>query len=187
MIRPFLGISPRFDDTNFIADSADVIGDVSMGKRSSVWFNVTIRGDVNWIRIGEDSNVQDNSVVHVTHGSAPATIGNYVTVGHGAIVHGCTIHDRVLVGMGAIILDHADIGSDTIVGARALVTARTVIPPRSMVIGSPARVVRGLTEEEVEQVKAFADNYVRYSRLYLGKDLPVRNPYYNVGDAPTAN
>jgi len=183
MIRPFLGAHPQFDDSNFIADSADVIGDVVLGPDSSIWYNVTIRGDVHRIRIGASSNVQDNSVVHVTHGTAPTTIGDFVTVGHGAIVHGCTIRDRVLVGMGAIILDHADIGSDSIIGAAALVTARTVVPPRSMVIGSPARVVRELTDEQVAQVKQFADNYVRYSRIYLGIETPTGNPYYEVGSA----
>jgi carbonic anhydrase/acetyltransferase-like protein (isoleucine patch superfamily) len=183
MIRSFLGVWPRLDGTVFVAESADVIGDVELGSLASVWFNVTVRGDVHRIRIGARSNIQDNSVVHVTHGTAPTTIGEDVTVGHGAIVHGCTIRDRVLIGMGAIVLDHADIGSDSIVGAGALVTSRTVVPPRSMVLGSPARVVRALTDEEVATVKAFADNYVRYSRIYLGVDVPDSNPYYDVGSA----
>ena len=183
MIKPFLGVWPQFDDSVFLADSADVIGDVALGAESSVWFNVTMRGDVHRIRIGCRSNVQDNSVVHVTHGTAPTTIGDDVTIGHGAIVHGCTIRDRVLVGMGAIILDHADVGSDSIIGAGALVTSRTIVPPRSMVLGSPARVVRVLTDEEVVTVKQFASNYVRYSRIYLGVEVPDGNPYYDVGSA----
>ncbi len=178
MIRPFLGASPAFDDTNYVAETAVIIGDVTLGSQSSVWHNVTIRGDVHRIVIGARSNVQDNSVVHVTHGSAPTHIGDDVTIGHGAIVHGCTIHDRVLVGMGAIVLDHADIGSDSIIGAGALVTSRTVVPPRSMVLGSPARVIRELTEEEVATVLSFASNYVAYSRIYLGVDTPTSNPYY---------
>lgn len=178
MIREFLGASPSLLGTNFVADSADIIGDVTLGKFSSVWFNVTIRGDVNWIRIGERSNVQDNCCIHVTHETAPTSIGNDVTIGHGAIVHGCTIRDRVLVGMGAIILDHADIGSDCIIGAGALVTSRTVIPPRSMVLGSPAKVVRSLTEAEVETIQYFANNYVRYSSVYLGIEKPAVNPFY---------
>jgi carbonic anhydrase/acetyltransferase-like protein (isoleucine patch superfamily) len=179
MIRSFLGVTPELAGSNFVADSADVIGDVCIGLHSSVWFNVTIRGDVNWIRIGDRSNIQDNCCIHVTHKSAPTSIGNEVTVGHGAIIHGCTIRDRVLVGMGAIVLDHADIGSDSIIGAGSLVTSRTVIPPRSMVLGSPAKVVRSLTEEEVASIRYFANNYVDYSAIYLGVSTPAENPYYD--------
>lgn len=183
MIRSFLGIHPRYGESNFIAPSADVIGDVWLGENSSIWYNTTVRGDVHRIRIGKCSNVQDNSVVHVTHGTAPTHIGDYVTIGHGAIIHGCTIRDRVLVGMGSIILDHADIGEDTIVGANTLITSGMKIPPRSMVLGSPGKVVRSLTDEEVATVRAFADNYVRYSAIYLGKDVPTENPYYDVNES----
>lgn len=179
MIRPFLDAHPRVDDTNFIAETASVIGDVALGPEASIWFGATVRGDVHRIRIGARSNVQDNAVVHVTHGTAPTTIGEDVTIGHGAIVHGCTIHDRVLVGMGAVILDHADVGSDTLIGARALVTGGTVIPPRSLVLGSPARVVRPLTDAEVDQVRAYAANYVRYSAIYRGAEQPETNPFYD--------
>ncbi len=179
MIRPFLGVSPQFDESNFIAPSADVIGDVTLGSQSSVWFNVTMRGDVHRIVVGARTSVQDNSVVHVTHSTAPTHIGDDVTIGHSAIVHGCTIHDRVLVGMGAIILDHAEVGSDTIVGAGSLVTGRTKIPPRSMVLGRPAKVVRELTDEEVTSIMYYANNYVRYSRIYLGLETPDTNPYYD--------
>lgn len=178
MIRPFLDAYPSFDDSNFIAPSAEVIGDVTLGARASIWFNTTVRGDVNWIRIGEDSNVQDNTVVHVTNRVAPTEIGARVTIGHSAVVHGCTVEDDVLVGMGAIILDHAVIGHDSIVGARALVTARTIVPPRSLVLGSPARVVRALTDEEVASIRTYADNYLHYGRIYLGLEVPERNPFY---------
>ena len=178
MIREFIGVAPTFDDSNFIADSADVIGDVVLGQNTSVWFNATVRGDVHRIRIGSNSNIQDNAVVHVTHRTAPTTIGDEVTVGHSAVVHGCTIKDRVLVGIGSTILDHAVVGEDCIIGAHSLVTSRVVIPPRSMVLGSPAKVVRSLTEGEVAQIKYFADNYVKYSRIYLGKDVPAKNPFY---------
>ncbi|MEM1270052.1 MAG: gamma carbonic anhydrase family protein [Bacteroidota bacterium] len=181
MIRAFLGRTPRFDASNFIAPSADLIGDVVLGPESSVWYNATIRGDVNWIRIGGRTSIQDGAVVHVTNRTAPTRIGSGVTVGHGAIIHGCTIQDDVLVGMGAVIMDDALIGHDTIVGARALVTARTQIPPRSLVLGSPARVVRPLTDEEVATIRKYAANYVAYSRVYLGLDLPESNPFY---DAP---
>ncbi len=178
MTEPFLGTSPQFDDSVFIADTARVIGDVRLGSESSVWFGAVLRGDVNRIRIGARSNVQDNAVVHVTNRTAPTTIGDRVTVGHSAVVHGCTVEDDVLVGIGAVILDHAIIGHDSLVGARALVTGGLRIPPRSLVLGTPARVVRELTEEEILQVHEFARNYVRYARIYRGVDRPDSNPFY---------
>ena len=178
MIAPFLDLAPQYDDSNFIAPSADVIGDVVLGAGTSIWFNVTIRGDVNWIRIGAASNVQDNSVIHVTNRTAPTRIGDRVTVGHGAIVHGCTIEDEVLIGMGAVLLDHCVIGTQSIVGARALVTGGTEVPPRSLVLGSPARVVRSLTEEEVASIGVYSDNYLKYSAIYRGAVQPDQNPFY---------
>lgn len=179
MIIPFIDKHPQYDESNYVAPSADVIGDVVLGQNASIWFNATVRGDVNWIRIGANSNVQDNAVIHVTHGTAPTLIGEYVTVGHGAIVHGCTLEDNVLVGMGAVILDQAVIGKDSIVGAKALVTGRTVIPPRSLVMGSPARVVRELSDEEVEKIRAYADHYLQYSAIYRGAVKPETNPFYS--------
>ncbi len=178
LIRPFLNAHPRFDESNFIAPTAVVIGDVTLGPGASVWFHTTIRGDVNWIRIGEASNVQDNSVIHVTHGTAPTDIGARVTIGHRAIIHGCTIEDHVLIGMGAVVMDHAVVGRDSIVGAGALVTTGMKIPPRSMVLGVPARVVRSLTDEEVASIGQYATNYLRYSAIYLGKERPEKNPFY---------
>jgi len=179
MIQSFIHRSPAIDESNFIAETAAVIGDVTLGTDTSVWFSASIRGDVNRIRIGNRSNIQDNAVVHVTHHTAPTLIGDNVTVGHSAIIHGCTVQDRVLVGMGAIILDHADIGSDTIIGAGALITGGVVIPPRSLVLGSPAKVVRTLTEEEVASIMDYANNYVRYKNVYLGHDKPDTNPFYS--------
>lgn len=182
MIKPFLGAKPQYDDSNYIAETAVVIGDVTLGAQASVWHNVTIRGDVNWIRIGQASNVQDNTVVHVTHGTAPTNIGDYVTIGHGAIIHGCTIENNVLIGMGATVMDHAVIGRDSIVGARALVTQNVEIPPRSLVLGQPAEVVRKLTDEEVATIRPYADNYVRYSAIHRGDETPEENPYYDRPD-----
>lgn len=179
MISDFIGASPIFDDSNFIADSADVIGDVRLGRNASIWFNATVRGDVHWIQIGEASNVQDNAVVHVTHGTAPTRIGSHVTIGHSAVVHGCTIEDGALIGIGAVVLDHAVIGEGSLIGARSLVTPRTKIPPHSLVMGSPARVVRELSEEEVADVRQFAMNYVRYRGIYLGEERPESNPFYD--------
>lgn len=184
MLHPFLGVMPTVPESAFVAPSADVIGDVVFGESCSVWYNTTIRGDVNWIRIGDRSNVQDGAVVHVTNRTSPTRIGNDVTVGHSAVVHGCTIQDRVLVGIGSVILDHAVIGHDSLIGARAMVTGGVEIPPRSLVLGSPARVVRELTDEEVAKVASYAAHYVQYSRIYLGVDQPATNPWYDREKAP---
>lgn len=178
MIRPFLGCEPTYDDTNFIAETAVVIGDVTLGKGASIWHHCTLRGDVNWIRIGKESNVQDNTVVHVTHGTAPTDVGARVTIGHSAVIHGCTIEDEVLIGMGATVLDHAVIGRHSIVGAQALVTKRTEIPPRSLVLGQPAEVVRDVTDEEVSSIKEGAENYLGYSAVHAGRERPSTNPWY---------
>jgi gamma-carbonic anhydrase len=166
MLRPFRGRRPVVDPTAFVDDSAQVIGDVEIGAESSVWMNAVIRGDVNTIRIGRRTNVQDGSVVHVMHDTHPTVIGDDVTIGHGAIVHGCTVANRVLVGMGAILLNGASIGEDAIVAAGALVTEGTVMPPRSLVMGAPARVRRALTDDEVRFVLESAANYVRYRLDY---------------------
>jgi carbonic anhydrase/acetyltransferase-like protein (isoleucine patch superfamily) len=179
MIKSFIGKHPEYDDSNYIAETAVVIGDVVLGEGASIWHNCTVRGDVNWIRIGEASNVQDNTVIHVTHGTAPTQIGDRVTIGHGAIIHGCTIEDEVLIGMGATVMDHAVIGTNSIVGAGALVTGGTEVPPRSMVLGSPAKVVRELTDDEVASIGQYADNYLRYSAAHAGRDVPNENPWYD--------
>jgi gamma-carbonic anhydrase len=178
MIMPFLGIEPEYDETNYIAPTASVIGDVVLGREASVWFGASVRGDVNFIRIGEASNIQDNAVVHVTNRTAPTRIGARVTVGHSAVIHGCTIEDDVLIGMGAIILDHAVIGTGSVVGAGALVTMNTRIPPGSLVLGSPAKVVRQLTDDEVASIRQGAENYLRYSAVYRGDYVPESNPFY---------
>ncbi|HYE57054.1 MAG TPA: gamma carbonic anhydrase family protein, partial [Rhodothermales bacterium] len=136
--------------------------------------------------LGARTNVQDGAVLHVTNRTAPLVIGDEVTIGHGAIVHGCRVRDRVLVGMGAVVMDHAVIGEDTILGARTLVTQGVEIPPRSLVIGAPAKVVRVLTDDEVATVRRFASNYVRYSRIMLGVDVPEENPFYEPITTPDA-
>ena len=178
MIHSFIGRKPQFGARPFVADTATVTGDVITGDDFGIWFSAVIRGDVNQVRIGDRTNIQDGAIVHVTHHVSPTSIGSGVTVGHGAIVHGCTIEDDVLVGMGSIILDHAIIGRHSIIGAGALVTGRTRIPPRSMVLGSPARVVRELTDEEVESIHSYAANYVRYKNIHLGIEVPDENPFY---------
>lgn len=166
-IRPYRGKLPVIQPSVFIDDSAQVIGDVVIGAESSVWMNTVIRGDVHYIRIGDRSNVQDGTVVHVQHETHPTVIGHDVTIGHGAVVHGCTIRDRVLIGMGAIVLNGADIGEDSIVAAGTLVTEGCIIPPRSMVMGSPGRVRRPLTDTEVAMILEFSGNYVKYRLDYM--------------------
>ncbi len=167
-IHSFLDYHPQIDASSFIAPSADVIGRVTLHELSSVWFNATLRGDINEIVIGPRSNVQDNAVVHLSddHG---CYVGELVTVGHSAILHACTVKDEVLIGMGAIILDGAVIGERSIIGAGALVTGNTIIPPGSLVLGSPAKVVKILSLEEQSKIKDWALKYVKGSRLYLGQ------------------
>jgi carbonic anhydrase/acetyltransferase-like protein (isoleucine patch superfamily) len=178
MTSSFLGRTPSHDDSNFIAQTAAVVGDVVLGPGTSIWFGASLRGDVHWIEVGAESNVQDNATVHVSRGTHPTLIRNRVTIGHNAVVHGCTVEDDCLIGMGAVVLDGAVIGAGSLVGAGALVTPNTVIPPRSMVLGSPARVVRPLTDAEVERNRANAVHYVRMGRLYLGVETLDVNPFY---------
>jgi carbonic anhydrase/acetyltransferase-like protein (isoleucine patch superfamily) len=178
MIGRFLGRAPRLAGLNYVAPTAALFGDVTLGEGASIWFGASLRGDVHWIEVGNASNVQDNATVHVSRGTHPCRIGRGVTVGHNAVVHGCTIEDDCLIGMGAIVLDGAVVGAGSTVGAGALVTMNTVVPPRSLVLGSPARVVRPLTDDEVERNRANAIHYVRMSRIYLGLEDSPTNPFY---------
>ncbi len=167
MIRTFQGIKPKIAKSVFIEETAVVIGDIVIGEDCSVWFNSVIRGDVNYIRIGDRTNVQDLCVLHVTHDTAPLVIGNDVTIGHNVVLHGCTIKDRVLIGMGAIIMDGTMIGEDCVIGAGALVTEGTVVPPKSLILGSPAKVKRTVTDQELAWIKESAQNYIEYAKQYL--------------------
>jgi carbonic anhydrase/acetyltransferase-like protein (isoleucine patch superfamily) len=166
MLRAFRSVSPSIDPTAYVDISAQVIGDVHLGAESSVWMNVVIRGDVNHIRIGARTNIQDLTLVHVMRETNPTLIGDNVTIGHSAVVHGCTIEDRCLVGMGAILLNGCRIGTGSIIAAGALVPEGMVVPPASMVMGMPARVKRSLTNDEDASIKWYADNYVRYRLDY---------------------
>src|ERR671925_78455 len=148
MLRPFRSVLPTVHPSAFVDQSAQVIGDVHIGAESSVWMNVVIRGDVNYIRIGARTNVQDGSVVHVMRNTHPTVVGDDVTIGHGVLLHGCTIEDRCLIGMGAILLNGCRIGTGSIVAAGSMVLEGMVVPPGSMVMGSPAKVRRALTPEE---------------------------------------
>ena len=176
VIRTFQGIKPTIPDSCFIEDTAVVIGDVVMGEDCSVWFNAVIRGDVHYIRMGNRTNVQDLCMLHVTHDTHPLIIGNEVTIGHSVVLHGCTIKDRVLVGMGAIVMDGAVIGEDSVVGAGALVVEGTVVPPKSVILGSPGRVRRGVSDAELAWIKESAANYVKYARQYMD-DSPKRTGF----------
>lgn len=179
MIYEFLNRTPQFDETVFVAPSADIIGDVKIGKESSVWFNVTIRGDVNFIRIGEWSNVQDNVCIHVMNQTGPTIIGDEVTIGHGAVVHGCTIEDRVLIGMNATILDKAVVQSDVIIAAGTLVPPNKTLESGYLYMGSPAKAIRKLSDEEIQSIRQYSANYVKYLRVYQQKDTYEENPFYN--------
>jgi carbonic anhydrase/acetyltransferase-like protein (isoleucine patch superfamily) len=171
----FLRKQPRLGKGVYIAKSAVVLGDVTMGDHSSVWYNATVRGDINRIVIGHHSNVQDNAVLHLAD-DFPCLIGNWVTIGHSAIVHACIVGDECLIGMGATILDGAVIGEQSIIGANALVTQGTAIPPGSMVVGSPAKVKRALTPEERAGLKYWADKYVTNSAYCLEHGINVGGP-----------
>ncbi len=174
MIMEFQGVKPTIAHNVFVAPSADIIGEVSIGEGSSIWFGAVLRGDVNAIRIGKNTSIQDRSVVHVTHYTREdksdgfmTTVGDNVTVGHSVTLHGCTIEDACLIGMSSTILDGAVIGKESIVAAGSLVTRNKNFPPRSMIMGNPAKVVRALSDEEVASLYTSANNYVKFMGMYL--------------------
>ena len=175
MIFPFQGKEPKIDDSCFLAPSADIIGDVEIGKDSSVWFQVVIRGDVNFIRIGDRTNVQDGTVIHVSHDGPHAKLGGFatrigadMTIGHKAIIHACTIEDAVLIGMGSIVLDGAVVKQHAFVGAGAVVPPGKIVGERELWLGNPAKKVRVLSDAEVEALYYSAQHYVRLKDAYLG-------------------
>jgi carbonic anhydrase/acetyltransferase-like protein (isoleucine patch superfamily) len=169
MIRPFRGIHPQIDQTAFIADSAQVIGDVHVGEQASIWFGTVVRGDMFHIRIGDRTNVQDNCVLHTRTGEKPTILEDEVTVGHSVTLHGCHVEHGSLIGIGSIVLDDVRVGAQSLVAAGSLISPRTIIPPRSLVMGSPGRVKRPLTDEEVADLARHWQNYVEYSAYYLNE------------------
>ena len=169
-----LHYTPQIDPTAFVAPTATVIGDVVLAEESSVWFGAVLRGDNDTIRVGPRTNIQDQAILHVDP-DVPVTIGADVTVGHRAIIHGATVEDGCLIGMGAIVLNGAVVGAGSIVGAGAVVRERDVIPPRSLVVGIPAKVVRQLTDAQVEENLASAARYVANSRAYLAHAEPSKS------------
>ena len=174
-LRTFLHKSPTLGQGVYIARTAVVLGDVTMGDNSSIWYNAVARGDINRITIGHHTNIQDNAVLHNAD-DFPCVIGNWVTVGHSAIVHACTVGDETLIGMGAVILDGAVIGNQCLIGAKALVTPGTKIPDGSMVLGAPAKVVRALTEKERGDLKYWAEKYDHNAAHSLKHGINVGAP-----------
>lgn len=151
----------------YVADSADVIGEVVLQDDSSVWFNVVLRGDVEKITIGKCSNVQDGTVIHTTLDKYPTVIGDYVTIGHNAMLHGCTVKNNVLIGIGAVVLDNSVIGENTIVAAGSLIPPGKEYPPNSLLMGSPAKVAKTLSEDDIKGIRDYAERYLKYKELYL--------------------
>jgi len=162
---PYEGKLPNVHSSVFIASGAKIIGDVEIGKDSSVWYNAVIRGDVNFIKIGELTNVQDSSMFHVTHETNPLIIGNKVTIGHSVTLHGCTINDLCLIGMGAVVLDGAVIESQSVVAAGAVVTPNFTVPSGTLAAGIPAKIIRPLKESELKELELSAQRYLEYSKI----------------------
>ncbi|RKE91878.1 gamma carbonic anhydrase family protein [Ichthyenterobacterium magnum] len=167
IIKPVNGKSPLIPSDCYIAENATIVGEVTIGKQCSIWFNAVIRGDVHFIKIGDKVNVQDGAVIHATYQKSPTTIGNNVSIGHNAIVHGCTIKDNVLIGMGSIVMDDCIIESNSIIAAGAVVTKNTVVESGSIYAGVPAKKVKDISAELINgEIKRIADNYVEYSSWF---------------------
>jgi carbonic anhydrase/acetyltransferase-like protein (isoleucine patch superfamily) len=169
LILPVKGISPRIDESCFVAENATIVGDVAIGKQSSIWFNAVVRGDVNSIRIGEYTNIQDGAVIHCTYLTAATEIGSYVNIGHQAMVHGCTVKNHVLIGMGAIVMDHAIVEEYVIIAAGAVVLENTVCEKGFLYAGVPAKKIKPLTEEQYRMLDRLPHNYVMYSGWFEEK------------------
>jgi carbonic anhydrase/acetyltransferase-like protein (isoleucine patch superfamily) len=168
VLHEYKGKWPKLGERVYIAEGAQIIGDVEIGDHSSVWYNCVIRGDVDIVRIGKHTNIQDASIGHVMRNECPLILGDYVTIGHGVMMHGCTIGSHCLIGMRATLLNNVVIGEYSIVGAGALITEGTVVPPRSLVLGLPAVVKRSLTDEEADGIDEYAHRYYEYKETYLG-------------------
>ena len=168
MLHHYKGKLPRLGERVYIAEGAQIIGDVEIGDHSSVWYNSVIRGDVYYVRIGKHTNIQDGTIGHVMRNECPLILKDYITVGHGAMMHGCTIESHCLIGMRAILMNNVIVGEYSIIGSGALVTERTKIPPRSLVLGMPAKVKRRLTDNEIASIDEYARRYYEDKEPYLG-------------------
>jgi carbonic anhydrase/acetyltransferase-like protein (isoleucine patch superfamily) len=169
LIRAYKGIRPKLGERVYVDSSAQVIGEVELGDHASVWMNAVVRGDVNWIKIGPYSNIQDNCVVHVFKATHPTELGDHVTVGHSVTLHGCSIGSYCLIGMGALVLNGANVGAESIVAAGALIPEGMAVPPGSLVMGMPAKVKRPITDEERAGLRRYAQNYFEYKETYLAE------------------
>lgn len=167
VILPVKDKSPIWGEDCFIAENATIVGDVVMGSNCSVWFNAVIRGDVHYIRIGDNTNIQDGAVIHATYLRAPTNIGSNVSIGHNALVHGCTLHDHTLVGMGAIVMDHAVVNQFVIIAAGAVVLENTICESGFLYAGMPAKKIKPLTEQQIELLKQLPKNYIMYSGWFM--------------------
>lgn len=170
VIREIKGIKPVFGDNCWCAETAVILGEVEMGDNCTVWYNAIVRGDVNNIKIGNNTNIQDGAVIHCTYKKAATVIGSNVSIGHNAIVHGCTVEDNVLIGMGAIVMDHAVVKSGSIIGAGAIVLQNQIIEPNSVYVGNPAKKVKEIGEEGVGLIERTANNYIKYAGWFQGDD-----------------
>ncbi|BBB32117.1 conserved hypothetical protein [Thermotomaculum hydrothermale] len=173
MICRYKGFIPQISDKAFVAPTATIIGDVVVEEGASIWFGAVLRGDIDKIRIGKNSSIQDNTVIHVTGGKYPTIVGDNVIVGHGCILHGCEIKNRALIGMGAIVMDDVVIGENSIVAAGAVVIPHTKVPPNSVVAGIPARVIREVKDSDLKEMERILGNYSRVTKSYLSNDFEV--------------
>ena len=177
-IHPYKNLWPKIDSSVFIADGARIIGDVKIEKGSSIWYNTTIRGDVNSIKIGKNCNIQDNSCLHVEHDIYPLSLEEGITIGHSVTLHGCKIEKFCLIGMGATIMNNATIGEESIIGAGAVVPENMVIPPRSLVVGLPAKIKKELSKSQIQNLHDSALRYVNYTKEYLKISTQVEIDYF---------
>jgi carbonic anhydrase/acetyltransferase-like protein (isoleucine patch superfamily) len=178
MIRSYQGILPQIPDSCYIDASAQILGDVALGDRSSVWMNAVLRGDVNSIRIGDCSNVQDCAVLHGQRNLYPVIVGNWVTIGHNATVHGCVVGDEVVIGMGATILNNSRIGDGCLIAAGSVVPEHTIVPPRTLWAGVPAKMRREIADKDLALIREYAQNYLDYVEIYLAEaanSVPARS------------
>ncbi|UFH55146.1 gamma carbonic anhydrase family protein [Spirosoma sp. KNUC1025] len=166
LLKSVRGFHPQFGENCWFADNATIVGDVTMGRDCTVWFNAVVRGDVNAITIGDRTNIQDGAVIHCTYQRYKTTIGNHVSIAHNAVVHGCTLEDNVLIGMGAIVMDGAVVGQGSIIAAGAIVTQHTIVPPGSIYAGNPARFLKAVSPEQAEIFERTANNYVMYAEWF---------------------
>lgn len=167
VIKKFLNKSPKIHDNCYISETAIVIGDVMLSEDVNIWFGSVLRGDMNFIRVGSGTNIQDNTTIHVTTKTAPTEVGSGVTIGHNAIIHGCKIEDNCLIGMGSIIMDQAIIGNGTLIGAGSVVPQKMIIPPNSVVMGLPAKIIRKVTKQETQEILKRSKQYIELSKKYM--------------------